>query len=82
MTEPTSNDTAKDLLKTALPNADITVKGDGYKYDVTIIDETFDGLNILARHKLVYKALDEEISSGKLHALTITAKTPKEAANG
>lgn len=75
---PTSNETTQALIEEAMPNAQISVNGDGYKYEVTIIDEAFEGLGVLARHKLVYKALDAEIASGRLHALTIIAKTPKE----
>lgn len=76
---PTSNETTQTLIEGAMPNAQVSVNGDGYKYEVTIIDEAFEGLGVLARHKLVYKALDSEIASGRLHALSIIAKTPKEA---
>lgn len=76
---PTSNETTQTLIESAMPNAQVSVNGDGYKYEVTIIDEAFEGLGVLARHKLVYKALDSEIASGRLHALSIIAKTPREA---
>lgn len=75
---PTSNETTQTLIESAMPKAKVIVNGDGYKYEVTIIDSAFEGLGVLARHKLVYKALDEEIASGRLHALTIIAKTPQE----
>ena len=40
--------------------------------------EQFDGLAPLARHRLVYAALDE-MMQGPIHALAITALTPDEA---
>ena len=39
----------------------------------------FEGLGAVARHRLVYALLDEEMRGG-VHALAITALTPDEAA--
>ena len=41
------------------------------------MSEKFDGVPLVKRHQLVYSLLDEEFKAG-LHALNITAKTPKE----
>ncbi len=74
-----SNEDVSQLIKSGIPDADITVNGDGYKYEATIISESFKGLNTLKRHQTVYAAVDSAITSGELHALTIHAKTPDEA---
>ncbi len=81
MNSPTSNDEARMLLEQALPDATISVSGDGYKYQATVISDEFAGLSTLQRHKKVYAALNSVITGGTLHALSIIAKTPEEAAS-
>ena len=74
-----SNDEVAKLIKTGIPGAKVTVEGDGYKYETTVISESFEGLGTLKRHQAVYAAVNSAITSGELHALTIAAKTPDEA---
>ncbi len=74
-----SNEDVTKLIEASFPDAKISVAGDGYKYETTVISEAFDGLNTLKRHQAVYAAVNSAITSGELHALTITAKTPDEA---
>ena len=73
-----SNDAVKQMIQDKLPDAQISVSGDGYKYETDIISEAFTGLNTLKRHQLVYAAVNEPITSGQLHALTIRTFTPAE----
>ena len=47
-------------------------------FRVEAIAEAFEGKNPVARHRLVYSALGEELKKG-LHALALKTKTPKEA---
>uniref|UniRef100_A0A5B7BTT7 Uncharacterized protein n=1 Tax=Davidia involucrata TaxID=16924 RepID=A0A5B7BTT7_DAVIN len=49
-------------------------------FNVKIVSEKFDGQSLVKRHRLVYDLLADELQSG-LHALSIVAKTPKEAGN-
>ena len=44
-----------------------------------VVSAKFEGLGAVARHRLVYALLDEEMRGG-VHALAITALTPDEAA--
>ena len=74
-----SNEEVIKLIEAGIPGATVSVDGDGYKYETTVISETFEGLNTLKRHQAVYAAVNSAITSGELHALTITAKTPGEA---
>jgi len=74
-----SNEAVNELIKQQFPDATITVDGDGYKYETTVICKSFEGLNTLKRHQAVYASVNSAITSGDLHALTITAKTPDEA---
>ncbi|MGK0269654.1 MAG: acid stress-induced BolA-like protein IbaG/YrbA [Cocleimonas sp.] len=73
-----SNEAVTKLIENGIPEANVTVSGDGYKYETTVISETFEGLSTLKRHQSVYAAVNSAITSGELHALTITAKTPAE----
>ena len=45
-------------------------------FELQIVAEAFDGLNLVKRHKLVYMLLGEIMP--KIHALQISAKTPAE----
>ena len=46
-------------------------------FQVEIVAEAFDGLNIVKRHQLVYMILGEIMP--QIHALQIKAQTPEEA---
>jgi len=49
----------------------------GGHYRLTIVSAHFDGLNAVARHRLVYETLGDLMQKG-IHALAISAYTPKE----
>lgn len=52
-------------------------KSGGGHYRLTIVSEQFDGLNSVARHRVIYQALGD-LMGKHIHALSITAFTPKE----
>jgi BolA protein len=47
-------------------------------FNVTIVAEAFKGLNRVARQRLVYDVLKDELA-GPVHALAVKAKAPGEA---
>jgi BolA protein len=47
-------------------------------FNVTIVAQAFAGQNRVARQRLVYKLLAEELA-GPVHALSLTTLTPDEA---
>ena len=49
----------------------------GAHVNVTVVAEAFTGKSPIARHRMVYGALAEEMK-GPIHALAIVAKTPAE----
>ncbi|MBU3610812.1 BolA family transcriptional regulator [Polynucleobacter wuianus] len=49
----------------------------GGHFKVTIVAPQFQGLNLVARHRAVYKALNRHIPK-EIHALTISALSPEE----
>jgi acid stress-induced BolA-like protein IbaG/YrbA len=74
-----SNEAVEKLILEKMPDAQVKVTGDGYKYQAMVVSDVFAGLSLLKRHQAVYAALNDAITSGELHALTITAKTPDES---
>ena len=67
------------LIASQMSDTKVSVTGGEGKYVATVTSNAFEGLNTLKRHKLVYACVNEQITSGELHALTIVAKTPAEA---
>jgi BolA protein len=49
----------------------------GGHYRLTIVSSRFEGLNAVARHRLVYQILGDLMQKG-IHALAISAFTPEE----
>ena len=69
-------------LQKAMPDAKISViSEDNVHFQAHIVSEAFDGLSLVKRQQVVYQAMGHLISSGEVHALSLTTKTPKEVAN-
>lgn len=47
-------------------------------FKVEIVSQAFEGKMPVARHRMVYELLDQEIKDG-VHALSLKTKTPAEA---
>ncbi len=67
------------LIKQKMNPARVDVSGEEGKFTAEVISDEFSGLTPIKRHRLVYACVNDEITSGALHALTIIAKTPDEA---
>jgi len=50
----------------------------GSHFSVRIVAAAFEGKSLVARHRLVYAALAEELA-GPVHALALRTLTPKES---
>lgn len=69
----------EDLLRTAFPEAQITVGGDdGVHMSAMVVDESFRGKNRVQQQRAVYAALKGKMDgpNGELHALALTTKAP------
>ena len=66
------------LIEAHIPDARARVEGGGGKFEATVISDAFEGKNLLAKHRMVYAALDDQIKSGEVHAVSIRAYTPQE----
>ncbi len=56
----------------------VEVAGDGYHFEVYVVSDEFEGKRAVARQQMVYAAVQAEIASGELHALSIKTKTKLE----
>jgi acid stress-induced BolA-like protein IbaG/YrbA len=68
------------LIRAGLPGAEVRVQtDDNTHFAARIVAREFAQLRAIARHQLVYRALGERMGR-EIHALTIEALTPEEAA--
>ena len=56
----------------------VQVKGDGYHYQLTIVSDVFLGKSKVARQQWVYSQLNDYITTGRLHALSMNTWTKNE----
>lgn len=69
-----------ELIRAALPGADVRVESEDHVHFATrVVSAAFAGKRVIARHQLVYAALGTRMGN-EVHALSIDALTPEEAA--
>lgn len=66
------------LLDAELSDCQINVEGGDGKYLVSITGAMFEGLNAVKRQQAIYKVLNDHISSGAIHAVTMSLMTESE----
>ena len=66
------------IIASHMPDAAVEVSGGEGKFIAEVTSDAFEGLTPIKRHKMVYACVNDEITSGELHALTIVARTPAE----
>lgn len=70
------------LIESHLQDCTATVRSDdNTHYEAIVIARAFDGKRPLQRHQMVYAALGDRMGD-EIHALSIQAMTPDEAAAG
>lgn len=67
-----------DFLQPHFPNGIIQSANQGNKFDVRVVDDSFDGKRPVARQQAVYALVNDKIASGDIHALNIQALTHAE----
>lgn len=60
------------------PDGDVEITGDGHHFEATVVSAAFEGKTTLERHRMVYSAVNDDIQSGALHALSLKTRTPTE----
>ena len=68
----------KTILSQGFDNAEVMAEGDGSHFQVTVISNQFDGLRPVKRQQMVYGLVNEQITSGALHAIGIKTYTEEE----
>ncbi|MFZ2236435.1 MAG: BolA/IbaG family iron-sulfur metabolism protein [Dokdonella sp.] len=70
------------LIQSGMPEAKVQVNGeDGVHFEALVVCEAFAGKLPLARHRMVYATLGDQMG-GTIHALALRTLTPDEAARG
>ena len=73
----------KEMIKKAISDANVEVydtTGTSDHFKVVVISNTFEGMTLIKRHKLIYKILNQYITK-EIHALQIVAQTQEEFHN-
>ena len=68
------------LISTAIPDAQVQVRdftGGGDHYEAVVVSAAFTGKTKVARHRMVYGALQDAMVQ-RIHALALTTLTPQE----
>ncbi len=71
----------EDLIKQAIPDAQITIedlRGDGDHYAAYVVSSAFEGKSRVQQHQMVYQALRGRMGS-ELHALALQTSAPPES---
>jgi stress-induced morphogen len=70
----------EEMIKAELPDAQVQVQdltGGGDHYQVTVVSSQFAGKRLVQQHQLVYRALQEAMSTEAIHALALKTYTPE-----
>lgn len=67
------------LLDAGLVDCQVSVEGGDGKYLVTVVGDMFEGLNAVKRQQAIYKVLNDHITSGAIHAVTMKLMTVSES---
>ena len=66
------------LIQAQLPDAQVKVMtNDGEHYEVIVVSDAFAGKRLVQQHQLVYKAINDEMRSGAIHAMAVKTYTPE-----
>lgn len=71
-------DEIRQLIENGIDGVTATVNGEGSHYDAIVVGDCFEGKSMVQQQKMVYAVLNEHITSGAIHALTIKAYTPEQ----
>ncbi len=66
------------FLQQHYPEAFIQAANQGNKFDVRVVDSSFEGKRSVQRQQAIYALVNDKIASGDIHALNIQALTPAE----
>ena len=65
------------MIQERLSNAEVKVVGDGQHFEAIIVSPEFTGKTRVKQHQMVYAALQAEMASETIHALSLKTYTPE-----
>ena len=68
--------TIQGMIEQGIPDAQVTVTGEGGKFEAEVISAQFADLSMVKQHQMVYATVNEHIASGVLHALALKTSAP------
>lgn len=71
----------EDMIKTALPDAQVQVQdltGGGDHYQAVVVSAEFAGKTLVQQHQMVYGAVRQAMTSEAIHALALKTYTPED----
>jgi BolA protein len=68
-------------VHTLHPNAVIDVAGADCSFELCVISDDFTGKNTLERQRPILALFKDDLATGRLHALSVKARTPAEQSN-
>ena len=66
------------FLQQHYSDAFIQAANQSNKFDVRVVDASFEGKRSVQRQQAIYALVNDKIASGDIHALNIQALTPAE----
>ncbi len=67
-----------DRVQGLYPDAKIDVAGADCNFELYVIADAMEGMGLLKRQQSILGLFKDELASGKLHALSVKAKTQQE----
>ena len=68
----------KTLLENALTDCQIQVETEGSHFNIVAVGDIFEGKRAVQRQQIIYAALNDQISSGAIHAVNMKIFTHQE----
>ncbi len=65
------------MIQKKLSNAEVKVVGDGQHFEAIIVSPDFANKSRVKQHQIVYAALQAELASETIHALSLKTYTPE-----
>lgn len=75
-----SSSQVESMIKAALPDAQVQLQdltGGGDHYQAVIVSSAFAGKNLVQQHQIVYRAVQQAMSTEEIHALSLKTYTPE-----
>jgi len=67
------------MVLAQIPDAQVqAMTNDGEHYEVIVVSPAFEGKRLVQQHQMVYKAIQQEMLSGAIHAMAVKTYTPAD----